>query len=348
MFKNRNIKSLTFLITAIITFVNLGLLVLYFLLEAYFSTPAFKIVVLAVVFLFNLIFVKSILEKTVFDKIKIIYKVITDSKLSTKQKAQIDLGKSSLDEVQVDVTNWAQSADKEIQSLKTLEEYRKDFVGNISHELKTPLFSIQGYLHTLLEGALYDENINEKYIKRAVHNVDRLQSIVEDLETINKLESNQLNLSHTTFNLKELFDECFEDLKSMAKDRSIALTYKSKINDNLMVKADYEGITKVINNLLVNSIKYGKDQGKTPVGFFGMDEKVLVEITDNGDGIKEKHLKHLFDRFYRIDSNRSRKIGGSGLGLSIVKHILDAHNQKITVRSTPGIGTTFGFTLDTK
>lgn len=348
MFKNQNIKSLTVLITVIITAVNLGLLLIYFVLNNYVDSIFVEIGILLLIILFNSIFVKRILDTTVFDKIKIIYKVITGSKLSTKQKEEIDLGQSSLDQVQEDVALWAQSADEELQSLKTLENYRKDFVGNISHELKTPLFSIQGYLHTLLDGGLYDEKINKKYIQRAAYNVDRLQSIVDDLEVINKLESNQLYLQKTTFNLKNLFDECFGDLKTMAKERGITLSYKAKIDENTSVKADYEGITKVINNLIVNSIKYGSENGTTTVGFFGMDKKVLVEITDDGDGIEEKHLKHLFDRFYRIDSNRSRKIGGSGLGLSIVKHILDAHNQKITVRSTPGIGTTFGFTLDTK
>jgi two-component system phosphate regulon sensor histidine kinase PhoR len=190
-----------------------------------------------------------------------------------------------------------------------------------------------------------DENINIKYLKRAAENVERLQNIVEDLDVISKLESGQFEMDTRNFDLKELVNEAFMDLQAMAKEKKIKLMFKEGAAHPYQVSGDKESIRQVMTNLLVNSIKYGNQNGITKVSFYDMDKKILVEVSDNGIGIEEKHLKHLFDRFYRVDSSRSRKMGGSGLGLSIVKHIIEAHGQTIKVRSTPGIGTTFSFTL---
>lgn len=271
-----------------------------------------------------------------------IYKLIYDSK---KDKTSRDISKESLEDVNKQVMEWAESTQKEIATLKSLEEYRKNYVGNIAHELKTPIFSIQAYLHTLLEGGLYDQNINKDYLKRAVDNTERLQNIIEDLDIITKLEDGKAELDIKRFEIKELVKDLFLDLKSMAKKKKISFQFKEGASSPFYVLADREAIRQVFTNLLVNSIKYGKDGGITKVSFYDMDTEILVEISDTGIGIDEKHLKHVFDRFYRIDASRSRAQGGSGLGLSIVKHIIEAHDQTINVRSTLNIGSTFGFTL---
>lgn len=257
----------------------------------------------------------------------------------------MDINDKSLDNVNSDVAEWALKKEKQIRYLTDLENYRRKFVGNISHELKTPIFTIQGYLHTLLDGGLYDEQINQKYLQRAVSNVERLQNIVEDLEIINKLESGAVELDMKSFDIKELCQDVIHDLELIAQDRDISLMFKDGASRAFRVTADRENIRQVLVNLITNSLKYGNDGGKTKVGFYDMDEKILIEVSDNGMGIDEQHLSHLFDRFYRVDSNRSRSQGGSGLGLSIVKHIIEAHKESISVRSTPGMGTTFGFTL---
>ena len=273
------------------------------------------------------------------------YKVISDSKDSLKDAPEFNSTKTTLEDVKDTVTEWALSAEEEISSLKSLENYRKKFVGDISHELKTPIFSIQGYLHTLIDGGLYDENINKKYLLRAASNADRLQMIVDDLEMINKLEAESEALDITSFDLKELVLEVFSDLGIIARKKSVSLIFKPGADKAFMVEADREKIRQVLINLINNSIKYGRDGGVTKISFYDMDKVVLTEVSDNGVGIEEEHLKHVFDRFYRADKSRSRNIGGSGLGLAIVKHIIEAHKQKITVRSTPGLGSTFGFTL---
>ena len=251
-----------------------------------------------------------------------------------------------LDDVEEEVAEWAASQENQIQTLRTLEEYRKKYLGNVSHELKTPIFSIQGFVHTLLDGALEDEQVNRRYLERAASNVERLLTIVYDLETITKLESGELMLDITRFDIKELVAEVFVDLEIRARERNMQLIFKEGADKSFMVKGDPEYIRQVLNNLILNSIKYGRDGGVTKASFYDMHNQVLIEISDNGIGINEKHLNHLFDRFYRVDKSRSRELGGSGLGLSIVKHILEVHDQTINVRSTPGIGSTFGFTLD--
>lgn len=307
----------------------------------YFSPVLFSLVIIVVVAI-NFFIVRFFLEKYVFRKIKLIYKLIYDSK---KEKTAKDISNESLEDVNAKVIEWAESTKKEIATLKSLEEYRKNYVGNISHELKTPIFSIQAYLHTLLEGGLYDDNINMDYLKRAADNTERLQNIVEDLDIITRLESGQAELDIKRFDIKELVRDIFLDLKPIAKKKKISLMLKDGASQSFYVMADRESIRQVFTNLLVNSIKYGKEGGTTKVSFYDMESEVLTEVSDNGIGIDEKHLKHVFDRFYRVDSSRSRKQGGSGLGLAIVKHIIEAHDQTINVRSTLDIGSTFGFTI---
>lgn len=338
MYKNINIRQITILITVLVSVINLLCIYTGFL---YFSPVLFSLVIIVVVAI-NFFIVRFFLEKYVFRKIKLIYKLIYDSK---KEKTAKDISNESLEDVNAKVIEWAESTKKEIATLKSLEEYRKNYVGNISHELKTPIFSIQAYLHTLLEGGLYDDNINMDYLKRAADNTERLQNIVEDLDIITRLESGQAELDIKRFDIKELVRDIFLDLKPIAKKKKISLMLKDGASQSFYVMADRESIRQVFTNLLVNSIKYGKEGGTTKVSFYDMESEVLTEVSDNGIGIDEKHLKHVFDRFYRVDSSRSRKQGGSGLGLAIVKHIIEAHDQTINVRSTLDIGSTFGFTI---
>jgi len=296
--------------------------------------------------LLTVVIVTFIVEKYIFRKIKIVYKIIGDSKDSLRH-ADIS-SSSSLEALDAQVKEWTVTTREEISSLKSLENYRKQFLGNVSHEMKTPLFSIQGYLHTLLEGGLYDEKINVKYLNRAAKNVERLQVIIDDLELINQLESDPDNLNFSFFDMKLLTQDVMNDLEIIAKEKEIDLIFKPGADLPYKVYADREKIRQVLINLLNNSLKYGKQSGRTKVSFYDMHNRILVEISDDGLGISEHDCKHIFDRFYRVDKSRSKDIEGTGLGLSIVKHILEVHNQSITVRSTEGLGSTFGFTLDKK
>jgi len=234
----------------------------------------------------------------------------------------------------------------EINILKDQENYRREFLGNISHELKTPLFTIQGYILTLLEGAMKDKKVRQKYIIRAAKGVDRLISIVKDLDLITQFESGIKTVDKSKFNIYELVDNVFELMEFEAEKNNISLQTEKDENNPNYVYADKERIIQVLTNLVVNSIKYGTENGFTKVVVENIDnENLIIKVIDNGEGIEEEHLPRLFERFYRIDKNRSRKKGGSGLGLSIVKHIIEAHNQQIFVKSEIGVGTEFSFTL---
>ena len=235
----------------------------------------------------------------------------------------------------------------EINVLKDQANYRREFLGNISHELKTPLFTIQGYILTLLEGAMKDKNVRDRYLKRAAKGVDRLISIVKDLDLITQFESGIKTVDKSKVDINELVDNVFELLEFESEKNNITLKSKENLNNPIYAYADQERIIQVLTNLVVNSIKYGTENGFTKVVVEDYNkEKVLIKVIDNGEGIEEEHLPRLFERFYRIDKNRSRKKGGSGLGLSIVKHIIEAHQQQIFVKSEIGSGTEFSFTLD--
>lgn len=299
--------------------------------------------VFVIVFTANFYFIRYY----IFRKVKLIYKVIHRHKMSADFKAdKIEMDKAILDNVEHEVSQWAEEHDREIEELEKLASYRRRFIGDVSHELKTPIFNIQGFVHTLLDGALDDPEVNKLYLQRAARNVDRLQAIVEDLETINKLEAGHMILDLRDFDVHDLAEEVFADLDMRAQERNIRLIFKDGANQHFRVRADKENIRQVLMNLVHNSIKYGREGGITKVSFYDMETYILVEISDNGIGIVPEHLAHVFDRFYRVDKSRSRDAGGTGLGLSIVKHIIEAHKQTVTVRSTVGQGSTFGFTLE--
>jgi two-component system phosphate regulon sensor histidine kinase PhoR len=249
-------------------------------------------------------------------------------------------------QINIGVSKLLRQRKSEINILKDQENYRREFLGNISHELKTPLFTIQGYILTLIEGAMKDKKVREKYLKRAAKGVDRLISIVKDLDLITQFESGIKTVDKTDFNIYELVENVFELMEFESEKNNIKLQYENDNSTPIYVYADQERILQVLTNLVVNSIKYGSNNGYTKVVIEDLNkEKVIIKVIDDGEGIEKKHLPRLFERFYRIDKNRSRKKGGSGLGLSIVKHIIEAHNEQIFVKSEIGEGTEFSFTL---
>lgn len=249
-------------------------------------------------------------------------------------------------QINIGVSKLLRQRKSEINILKDQENYRREFLGNISHELKTPLFTIQGYILTLVEGAMKDKKVREKYLKRAAKGVDRLISIVKDLDLITQFESGIKTVDKTDFNIYELVENVFELMEFESEKNNIKLQYENDNSTPIYVYADQERILQVLTNLVVNSIKYGSNNGYTKVVIEDLNkEKVIIKVIDDGEGIEKKHLPRLFERFYRIDKNRSRKKGGSGLGLSIVKHIIEAHNEQIFVKSEIGEGTEFSFTL---
>tara|TARA_B100000902_G_C27290541_1_gene906877 strand:- start:876 stop:1802 length:927 start_codon:yes stop_codon:yes gene_type:complete len=234
--------------------------------------------------------------------------------------------------------------DKEIHLLKSSAKYRREFLGNVSHELKTPIFNIQGYIETLISGAIYDKTVNKKYLKRTSKSVDRLIYIIQDLETISQLESDELSLELSNWKLKHLINEIIDQFEIKASQKNIKLIHDQKTTD-FRVSADKGKIAQVLYNLISNSIKYGKQGGNTKISCHQFDNVCLVSVKDNGIGVSEKNKNRLFERFYRVDKSRSREQGGTGLGLAIVKHIIEAHQQSISVKSAIGRGTEFTFSL---
>jgi two-component system phosphate regulon sensor histidine kinase PhoR len=291
--------------------------------------------------------VQYLLNKFISEKIKPIYKIINYFPQKGKEaKMKNRHGFVEIAEVEHDVEEWAQNQLQEIERLRDLERYRKEFVGNVSHELKTPIFNIQGYILTLLEGGLEDPKINKLYLTRTEKSIDRMISIVEDLESITKLETGELKPQYSVFDIVKVTEEVFEIEHMLAKERKISLELTQKSDKPVMVSADKKRIIEVLSNLVTNGIKYGKRKGSVKVGFYDFDEKIVVEVSDDGIGIDKKDLPRIFERFYRVDKSRSREQGGTGLGLSIVKHIIEAHNQTINVQSVLDEGTTFTFTLE--
>lgn len=288
-----------------------------------------------------------LIERFVYSKIKLIYKLIHNLKLGKDLKDALGeyVSADPINDVELEVKEWARDKKTEIDQLKEQEKFRREFLANISHELKTPLFAIQGYIEALQDGDIEDPQLAKRFLEKASNNVERLASFIKDLDSISKLESGEIPVSYDEFDLVELIQEVIDSLELKAKKYNITIHFKEKYKNPTMVYADREKIRQVIVNLLSNSFKYGKNPGNTYIRTFELHDQILVEITDDGIGIEEKYLPRLFERFYRTDKSRSRDIGGSGLGLAIVKHIIEAHEQTITVRSTENIGSTFGFTL---
>ncbi len=285
-------------------------------------------------------------ERFIYRRIKKIYDDVSLLESSSFSSRPVTTDMKTLTE---EIEKFAEGKKIEIDTLKIREEYRRDFLGNVSHELKTPLFTVQGYILTLLDGAMKDKKIREKYLQRANKGVERLIYIVKDLDLITKLEVGELKLDRENFDVIELIQNVFDLLEMKAAQKEITLTFDMEYPDPIYVNADREKMQQVISNLLVNSIKYGSPKGTTEVSVENLiKNKVIIRVTDNGEGIPRQHIPRLFERFYRVDQSGSRSEGGSGLGLSIVKHIIEAHGEKIYVESEEGIGSEFSFTMEKK
>lgn len=298
-----------------------------------------------VFFLIVFFIIRYSVENFIYEKIRVIYKTIHQFKKSTQEPKKPSLGRDAIEKVNQEVMRWQKDTHQQIEDLKQRAQYRREFIGNVSHELKTPVFNIQGYILTLLDGAVEDPQINKKYLERTEASVNRLINIVEDLEDISQLESGSLKLKQDRFDVAKLAREIVDQLEMKAQKKGIRLFFRKKYDSPINVIADHQRIRQVFTNLIDNSIKYGSPRGSTKISFFDMHDHILCEVTDNGPGIPESSLPRVFERFYRTDKARSREKGGTGLGLAIVKHIIEAHDQTINVRSKEGTGTTFAFTL---
>lgn len=324
----------------------LSLLGILFLVVNYLSPNLFISLMISIPLFFLAAYYTTnyLIDKFIEQKIKPIYKTIHSFKPSNITVS--DDKRDIINKVNTEVADWMEGKAREIQELRQLEKYRKEFLGNVSHELKTPIFNIQGYILTLLDGGLEDPSINTLYLKRTEKSIDRMISIIEDLEAISKLESGQLELKYETFSILHLLMDVFDYNEIRAKEKSISLQIGKNSNRDILVNADKQRIYQVLMNLVVNSINYGRKNGTTTVRFYDMDNLILVEVKDDGIGIEARELPRIFERFYRVDKSRSRDQGGTGLGLAIVKHIIEAHKQTINVSSQVGAGTSFTFTLE--
>jgi two-component system phosphate regulon sensor histidine kinase PhoR len=340
-------KRLAFILALLLSLMASAIFLLFLVIESnqyfWFIIPGTFVILTLIQYLI----LRYSLERFIYSRIKLVYKSIHKQKLGKEDKKNqmLSIHGDIISKVNEEVENWANDRKEEIDELKKMEVYRREFLANVSHELKTPIFNMQGFILTLLDGGINDPKINLDFLEKSQKNIERMITIVEDLEVISRLETGEATPLVSTFSITALVREVFELLDPKATERNIKLLFAAEYNDTMMVKADKEKIRTVLTNLIDNSIKYGTNGGRTKVSFYDMDENYLIEVSDNGVGIDEQHISRLFERFYRVDKHRSRAQGGSGLGLAIVKHIIEAHNQTVNVRSTPGVGSTFAFTL---
>jgi len=344
--KNYTPQFLSFVTSVVIAIISLFTM---FVIKVNISNAVVWWVLILVpmtVFVTSYIIIQYMVSRFIHERIKLIYRTISEFRSAKSgNDFKIDIEKDVISTVENEVYRWTHNKRKEIKAQKKQEKYRREFVNNVSHELKTPIFSIEGYIETLLDGGIDDPEINVKYLKRALKNTERLSEILKDLDMISSLQSDMLVLDLESINLKEIIQEVIDSLQFLADSYNVKVDIKSGLNKLVIVEGDRHRIKQVLTNILSNSIKYGNKGGATEIACYDMEENMLIEITDNGIGIEKGHLPHLFERFYRVDKNRSREMGGTGLGLAIVKHIVEAHDQTINVRSTIGVGSTFGFTL---
>jgi len=304
----------------------------------------FVVIFSIALFIFSFFVLQYRVERFIYRRVKKIYDDVSLLESSTFRNKSITTDMATLTR---EVEKFAKDKKIEIETLKIREEYRREFLGNVSHELKTPLFTVQGYILTLLDGAMNDKELRKKYLQRAEKGVERLIYIVQDLDMITKMEVGDLNLNFTKFNIVELVQNVFDLLEMKADKKGIMLMFDMKYIRPIMVYGDQEKIQQVVTNLVVNSIKYGKENGTTEIGIEDLvNNKIIVRVRDNGEGIEKKNIPRLFERFFRVDKSGARTEGGSGLGLAIVKHIIEAHDEKMYVESKFGEGSEFSFTLE--
>lgn len=285
------------------------------------------------------------IKRFITERLRVLYRSIRTGKFGGKQVSNFKLSDDLISKAEAETQSWQDERSAEISKLKVQAAFRREFLGNLAHELKTPVFSIQGYILTLLEGGLEDETVNRMFLERASKATDRMSAILEDLDQLTKLEVNEIQLDIQPFDIKELVQDLFEDFEMKAKKRNIKLLFAHEYGPTF-VKGDRSKIGQVITNLINNSIAYGSENGATMIRLYRVDDLITIEVSDDGLGIDAAHLARLFERFYRVEKSRNRNEGGSGLGLAIAKHIIEAHGQKINVRSSIGVGSTFTFSLD--
>ncbi|MDB0600939.1 ATP-binding protein [Tenacibaculum maritimum] len=327
-----------------LTLLSIGAVILAYLFIL--KTLSILTILISAILLFSISFfiIQYRAEHFIYQRIKKLYEDISILDVNDLKRKKVTTDVEALTK---SVQEFVQGKSEEIADLTERDSFRRDFLGNVSHELKTPLFTVQGYILTLIEGAADDKEIRDKYLERANKGVDRLTSIVKDLDMIAKLETDGMKMNIETFNILELVQNVFDLFEMKAKKRNITLKFDRVYEFPFFLKGDIERIEQVLINLVVNSIKYGKIGGVTTVSVESYNEnKCIVKIVDDGEGVKQEHLSRLFERFYRVDQSRSREQGGSGLGLSIVKHIIEAHNETILLKSTYGEGSEFSFTLE--
>lgn len=308
------------------------------------SNLVYPVLFLFVLFGFSFFVIQYRVEKFIYRRVKKIYDDVSLLENTSFRNQPITTDMATLTR---EVKKFARDKKLEIETLKIKEEYRREFLGNVSHELKTPLFTVQGYILTLLDGAMEDKTIRKKYLQRAEKGVERLIYIVKDLDMITKLEVGDIHIEPARFNVVELIQNVFDLLEMRAAKKNISLSFDTFYKQPIYVFADQDKIQQVVSNLVMNSIKYGKSGGTTEIGIENLvDNKVIIRVTDNGEGIEQQNISRLFERFYRVDKSGARSEGGSGLGLAIVKHIIESHNEKIYVESEFGVGSEFSFTLE--
>jgi len=326
-----------------------GLLALTYFLLIYLMEREFSLIPLLILlslgFSISYGIVYYFIERFLYHKVKIIYKTIHSLKSQGDARPRIQMSSDLLTEINKQVAGWADEKIREVKDLRKAENYRREFIGNLAHELKTPVFNVQGYIETLLDTDLEDKELNRKFLDRANSACERLIDLLKDLDQIATIESGNMPLELSRFDVVQLAKDTVDMLEPQALDRQVSLKLRNSNEKPIFVEADMKRVQQVFVNLLMNSIAYGKELGETRIRFYDMDDNVLIEIADDGMGIAIEHLPRLFERFYRVDKSRSRNEGGSGLGLAICKHIIDSHNQSISVRSTEGVGSTFAFTL---
>ena len=330
-------SGIIFILTLIVSFI-INYQIINFPLWVIIGLPILTALISFAVFYF---FIKYFIN----DRLKILYRSIRKDKFTPGNSVKFKITDDVIANAEKETQRWTEERNKEIVKLKEQEEFRREFLGNLAHELKTPVFSIQGYILTLLDGGLEDENVNRSFLERASKATDRMVNILDDLDQITKLEVNAFKIEMRSFEIKELITEVLDSLELIAKEKNITLKLHKDYNSKYVI-GDRSKIAQVLINLISNSIFYGKENGNTLIRLFSMDNIVTIEVSDDGPGIEPHHIPRLFERFYRVEKSRNRNEGGSGLGLAIVKHIIESHGQTISVRSTVGIGSTFSFSLD--
>lgn len=343
----KNLKPSQILLggSLLVSFFTLIILIVLDLIDADLRFWHF-VVVPVVLGIFSYAIFYLFVKISISDRLKLLYRTIRTGKITnSNQPYAFKLSDDIIGSVEDATKHWREEKQNEISRLKDQEEFRREFLGNLAHELKTPVFAIQGYVLTLLEGGLEDERVNRMFLERAEKACDRMVNILEDLDQITRLEVNELTIEFKTFDIVSLTNDIFESLEYKAVEKGIKLKF-AKAYDKINVRGDKSKISQVLTNLINNSIIYGNQNGESTIRFYDVDDLITIEVSDNGPGISEENLPRLFERFYRVEKSRNRNEGGSGLGLAIAKHIIESHNQRISVRSTVDVGSTFSFTLE--